>query len=297
MLSVRIVFQPWWAFYTPVFPWCFSLVFMYLLVVGEGLHGFEQQLCDVPQESYRDSKGQFLFGEVEHTGTGCQLHVQCGRMILHPRRYQLQMERAGTWVSIWRNAVIFTSMRTFRMSGLDFSMAWVRLKRWKRASLTNPSLSLYLLNASQICVSLASPVTCKNRTKLTILQSTTTSKCKQHVIKICCVRASTFKLPSPDRKSANPASVASRPTKVMPGLASTKALTAASVTCLRPDTSRDTSWGRMPGVSSSCRATSDVNCLSSEISRCCKPSSWTNRKMMCVQLHIIIQKHNDELSG
>lgn len=66
--------------------------FRYLLVVGEGLHGFEQQLRDAPQKPHWDSKGQFLFGEVEHARTGCQLHIQCGWMILHPQRYQLQMD-------------------------------------------------------------------------------------------------------------------------------------------------------------------------------------------------------------
>lgn len=41
----------------------------------------------------------------------------------------------------------------------------------------------------------------------------------------------TFRFPSPERKSENPASVARSPTKVIPGLSSTNVLTAASVTC------------------------------------------------------------------
>lgn len=120
----------------------------------------------------------------------------------------------------------------------------------------------------------------------------------------------TFRFPSPDRKSEKPASVARSPTKVIPGLSSTNALTAASVTCdirrykklldfktcvlwLRfnqetdenvkadehtcflPETSRETRAGRIPGCPSSWRATSEVNCLSSLMSRCC----------MCKGLH------------
>lgn len=43
----------------------------------------------------------------------------------------------------------------------------------------------------------------------------------------------TFRFPSPERKSENPASVARSPTKVIPGLSSTNVFTAASVTCNR----------------------------------------------------------------
>lgn len=138
----------------------------------------------------------------------------------------------------------------------------------------------------------------------------------------------TFRFPSPDRKSEKPASVARSPTKVIPGLSSTNALTAASVTCnihrykklldfkicvlwLRfnqetnknikadehtcflPETSKETRAGRIPGCPRSWRATSEVNCLSSLMSRCCmckglhthkqawliKPQRWSFLKM------------------
>lgn len=116
---------------------------------------------------------------------------------------------------------------TLRMSGLGFSMTCVRLNRWNRASLTKPSLSLYRRRASQIWVSLASPVTCLH-TRDSSLQQMWISV--QLSIANYVLRP-TFILPSPERKSENPASVARSPTKVIPGRSSTKALTAASVTC------------------------------------------------------------------
>ena len=117
---------------------------------------------------------------------------------------------------------------TFRMSGLGFSMTWVRLNRWNRASLTKPSLSLYRLNASQIWVSFASPVTCLH-TEKSLAKLNFSAFFDQKLISVHLPR--TFRFPSPERKSEKPASVARSPIKVIPGLSSTNAFTAASVTC------------------------------------------------------------------
>ena len=46
-----------------------------------------------------------------------------------------------------------------------------------------------------------------------------------------CAPSCTLRLPSPERKSENPAPVARSPRKAMPGLSSTNVLMAASVTC------------------------------------------------------------------
>lgn len=181
------------------------------------------------------------------------------------------------------------------MSGLGFSITCVRLNRWKRASLTKPSLSLYRRKASQIWVSFASPVTFSENRKSVLTKTTPGPKSHRWT------SASTFKFPPPERKSENPAFVARSPIKVIPGLSSTKAFTAASVTCHKqdsltgkrcvwnghdfndrlrescsgahtcflPETSRETRAGRIPRCPSSWRAMSDVNCLSSLMSRCC----------------------------
>ncbi len=180
-MSAIILFQPWWAFYTTVFTWCFSLFLCTCWWLGKVFMASSSSCVMSPGVVQGFQRPVPVWWGWTHR------HWLPAARSVWPDdssspTLPLQMERAGTWVSIWRNAVIFASMRTFRMSGLGFSMAWVRLKRWKRALWQTPLSHCNLLNASQICVSLASPVTCKNRTKIMILQSPT--KNKQHVIRI-----------------------------------------------------------------------------------------------------------------
>lgn len=62
----------------------------YLLVVGERPHGLQQKLSDGAQQSHWHPCSQVLLRQVEHTGTGCQLDVQSGRVVLHPQNHQLE---------------------------------------------------------------------------------------------------------------------------------------------------------------------------------------------------------------
>ena len=65
----------------------------YLLVVGEGLHAFQEKMRDSAKQTDRHAQSQVLLGQVKHTGTGCQLHVQGGGVVLHPQCYQLGQGR------------------------------------------------------------------------------------------------------------------------------------------------------------------------------------------------------------
>lgn len=62
-------------------------------MVGERPHGLQQQLRDGAQQAHRHPGRQVLFGEVEHTGARCQLHVQGGGVVLHPHNHQLGEDR------------------------------------------------------------------------------------------------------------------------------------------------------------------------------------------------------------
>ncbi|TNN60562.1 hypothetical protein EYF80_029163 [Liparis tanakae] len=72
------------------------------------------------------------------------------------------------------------------------------------------------------CTLSASPVTCGRERILAVADR------RQRWAAITPPWTLTFRVPSPERKSENPASVARSPTKVIPGLSSTNALTAAS---------------------------------------------------------------------
>ncbi len=91
----------------------------------------------------------------------------------------------------------------------------------------------------------------------------------------------TFRFRSPHSSSDPPAPVASRPMNLSPGRASTKAWTVASLTPLQPDTSRDTSCGRIPGRSSSCctKRSLSITSLSLEMSRCLSDCSLESTKI------------------
>lgn len=64
-----------------------------LLVVGEGLHGLKEKMCDGAEQSDRHAQSQVLLGQVKHASTSCQLHVEGGGMVFHAQRHQLGHRR------------------------------------------------------------------------------------------------------------------------------------------------------------------------------------------------------------
>lgn len=65
----------------------------YLLVVREGLHGLQEKLRDCAEQSDRHAQSKVLLGQVKHAGTGCQLHIEGGGVVLHAQCHQLGHRR------------------------------------------------------------------------------------------------------------------------------------------------------------------------------------------------------------
>lgn len=59
-------------------------------MVGEVLHGLEEQVGDVCQEAHGHAGRQVLLGEVEDAGARRQLHGQVQGVVPHAHHHQLQ---------------------------------------------------------------------------------------------------------------------------------------------------------------------------------------------------------------